>query len=64
MKRLFFLLRVLYCYAIFKIMRDIRINHVPEKDANEFASYLEVVYHIKMKNLLDKRAKIFFGEEN
>lgn len=54
----------MYCYAIFKIMRDIRINHVPEKDANEFASYLEVVYHIKMKNLLDKRAKIFFGEEN
>jgi hypothetical protein len=63
MKRLFFLLKVSYYYAIFRIMRDIRLNHVVEKDANEFASYLEVVYQVKMKNILDKRAKMFFYEE-
>ena len=46
---------------MFKIMRDLSKNHITEKDANEFAEYLEVVFHYKIKDLLDKRANKFFS---
>lgn len=56
----FFIIKILWYYRIFNSMRDLNLNHIAEKDSDEYAKYLEVVYLFKIKNLLKKQADDFF----
>ncbi len=63
LKYMIFMLKLSYYYRMFIMSRDIGLNHVYDKDSEEYAQYLEVVYEIKMEKLLEKESKRFFGEE-
>ena len=62
LKHVIFLVKLACYYTIFKASRDLRQHHVVNKDASEYASYLEAVYNCKIEKLLKEESDRFFGE--